>query len=119
MLVQPRSPRTARARLHELKIAGHQRSPVNSLRSTGDRSPKTEDLSSFIPIVGRRWVELPAIAISLCDLRLALQFLVVLILDAHGAPDVVHEILIRRRVVAAGCFIADAVGRFPIGIDVT
>ena len=56
--------------------------------------------------------------VALGDLRLALQFLVVLVLDANGAADVVDDVLIRCRVVAARCFVAYAVGRFPIRVDV-
>ena len=34
-------------------------------------------------------------------------------------PDVVDDVLIRRGVVAARRFVADAVGRFPVGVDIT
>jgi hypothetical protein len=56
--------------------------------------------------------------VSLGDLPRAFQLLVVLILDADGAADVVDDVLIGRRVVAARSFVADAVGRLPIGVDV-
>ena len=57
--------------------------------------------------------------IAFGDLRAALQFLVVFVLDAERAADLVDHILIRRRVVAARRFVADGFGRLPIGIDIT
>src|SRR5262245_53524754 len=57
--------------------------------------------------------------IPIGDLPLALQLLVVLILDSDRTTDVVDDVLIGRGVVAAGRFVADAVGRFPICVDVT
>lgn len=58
-------------------------------------------------------------AIAVGDLFTALQFLVILVLDAEGAADVVDDVLIRSRVVAARRFIADRFGGLPVGIDIT
>src|SRR4029078_2954244 len=63
-------------------------------------------------------VELPAMGVALGDLLLALQLLVVLVLDADGLADVVDDVLVGCGMVAAGRFVADAVGRLPVGIDV-
>src|SRR5688500_1817804 len=72
----------------------------------------------LVPILRRCGIQLPTVAIAFSDLVGAFQLLVVLILDADGAADVVHDVLVGRRVVPAGRFVADAVGRLPVGIDV-
>src|SRR6185369_2801067 len=66
----------------------------------------------------RRRVELPAVAIAFRDLVGRFQLFVVLIFDPQGTADVVHAVLIGRGVVAAGRFVADGVGVFPVGVDV-
>src|SRR5213079_2565244 len=45
-------------------------------------------------------------------------FLVVLVLHADRFTDVVDDVLVGRRVVAAGRFVANGGRGFPIGIDV-
>jgi hypothetical protein len=56
--------------------------------------------------------------VALGDFVRSLERLVVLILVAEGAADLVDDILVGRGVVAARGLVADAVGRFPVGIDV-
>ncbi len=56
--------------------------------------------------------------IAIGDLVAALQLFVVLVLDTQRASDFIDDILIRRRVVAAGSLVTRGVGRFPIGIDI-
>src|SRR4029079_3717364 len=51
-------------------------------------------------------------------LCVCLELFVVLVLDAERAADIVHAILIRRRVVAAWRFVAYRVGVFPVSIHV-
>jgi hypothetical protein len=58
------------------------------------------------------------VAIALGDLVGAFQLLVVLVLDAERLADIVHPILIRRRIVAARRFVADGIRILPVGIDV-
>ena len=58
-------------------------------------------------------------AIAIRDLRATLELLVVVVLDAERAADVVDDVLIGRRVVAARGFVADRFGGFPIGVDIT
>jgi hypothetical protein len=58
------------------------------------------------------------VPIALTDLVGAFQFLVVVVLDAQRLADVVHPILIGRRVVAARRFVADRIRIFPVRIDV-
>ena len=69
-------------------------------------------------VVRRRRVELPAVLVALGDLVGGLQLLVVLVGDAERLADVVDAVLIGRRVVAAGGFVADGVGVFPVRVDV-
>jgi hypothetical protein len=57
--------------------------------------------------------------IAFGDLVGGLELLVVFVLDAERPADVVHSILIRSRIVSAGSLVADSVGVFPIGIDVS
>ena len=56
--------------------------------------------------------------VALGDLVGRLQLFVVLVLDAERLADVVDAILVGRRVVAAGRFVADGVGVFPARVDV-
>jgi len=56
--------------------------------------------------------------VALEELLLAFELLVVVVLHADGAADVVDDILIGSGVVASGRFVADAVCGLPIGIDV-
>src|SRR6478672_7732077 len=72
----------------------------------------------LVVVFGRRGIELPAVLVAVGDLVRPLELLVVLVLDAERAADVVHAILVRRRVVAAGRFVAYRVGIFPVGIHV-
>ena len=67
----------------------------------------------------RRGIELPAVAIAIGNLGAALQLFVIVVLDAQGAADVVDDVLIGSGVVAAGGFVANGLGGFPVGIDVT
>ena len=57
--------------------------------------------------------------VALGDLRAALQFFVVVVLDAERAADLVDHVLIGSGVVAAGRFVAGRFGRLPVGVDVT
>ena len=66
------------------------------------------------PVVRRRRIEFPAVAIAFEDFVAALQFLIVLVLDAERLADVVDAILIGRRIVAARRFVADGVGVLPL-----
>ena len=56
--------------------------------------------------------------VALEELFLAFELLVVVVLHADGFADVVHDVLIGCGIVPARGFIADAVCRLPIGIDV-
>jgi hypothetical protein len=58
------------------------------------------------------------VGVALGDLRAALQFLIIRVLDTQCAANLVDDVLIRRRVVAAGSFVAGGFGRLPVGIDV-
>ena len=64
----------------------------------------------FVEVVFRRGIELPAMAIALRDLLVAFELLVVLVFDTDSAADVVDDVLIGRRVVATGCFVAVSLG---------
>src|SRR4051812_42739783 len=75
-------------------------------------------LVPIVPVLGAGWIELPAVRVALGDLLLALELLVVLVLDAHSLPDVVNDVLIWCGIVAAGRFVADAVSGFPVGVHV-
>src|SRR5688572_7614625 len=68
----------------------------------------------LVVVLGGRRVEFPALLVAIADLLLALQLLVVLVLDAERLTDVVDDVLVRGRVVAAGRFVANRVGRFPV-----
>src|SRR4030095_15058131 len=57
-------------------------------------------------------------AVPLEHFLAAAQFFIVLILDAHRLADVVDAILIGRRIVTAGCFVADRVGVLPARVNV-
>ena len=72
----------------------------------------------FVIVLCRSRIEFPAVTVAAGDLLVALELLVVLILHADGTADVVDDVLVGGRVVAARCFVADAVGRFPVGVDV-
>src|SRR5690349_7490751 len=71
------------------------------------------------PVVGRGRVELPAVSIPLGDLLAALELFVVVVGDAERLADVIHAILIRRRVVSARGFVTDCVGVVPLRVNVT
>src|SRR5438093_9313931 len=75
-------------------------------------------LLSILKVFRRSGVELPAVFVALRDLRLALQLLIVVVLHADRLPDIVDDILIRCRIVAARRFVAYCRGRFPVRIDV-
>ncbi len=75
-------------------------------------------LVAIIEIIRRCGIQFPSLSIALDDFLSALQFLIVVILDAEGTADLLHNVLIGRRIVAAGCFIADGFCRFPVSIDV-
>src|SRR5688500_6107639 len=85
-------------------------------------APRASRLASVLVVIlvilRRRRIELPAVPIALDDLVGGLQLLVVLIGDPQRGADVVHAVLIRCGVVAAGGFVADGVGLFPVRIDV-
>lgn len=57
-------------------------------------------------------------SVPLGDFVAALQFLIVLVLDAERAADVVHAILIGRRIVSTRRFVADGVRVLPLGVHV-
>src|SRR5688572_21623714 len=75
-----------------------------------DCGSRVAGLVAIVIVFRRSGIELPALLIALRDLLLALELLVVFVLHAHCAADVVHDVLIGRRVVATWCFISDAVG---------
>lgn len=81
-----------------------------------------QDLKTFLfailVVVSRRRIELPAMAIAIADLRAALQFLVIVVLDTERAADVVDNVLIGCRVVAARSLVTDRVRGLPIGVNV-
>ena len=56
--------------------------------------------------------------VAVGDLIAAAQFLVVLILHAERLADVVDDVLVRRRVVAARCLVAGEVGVLDVGVDI-
>ena len=58
-------------------------------------------------------------AIAFGDFVGGLQLFAVFVLDAQRLADVVHSILIRRGIVAAGGFVAHRIGVFPVGVHVT
>src|SRR5688572_331379 len=74
--------------------------------------------STFVEVVGRGWVELPAVPIPLLDAIGAFQFLVVVVGHADGEYDVVHDVLVGRGVVTARRFVAGAVSRLPVRVDI-
>src|SRR5205085_4733287 len=65
-----------------------------------------------------RGVELPAVLVAGLDLGRALQLLAVLVVDAERLADLVDDVLVGRRIVAARGLVAAAVSRLPVGIDV-
>jgi hypothetical protein len=56
--------------------------------------------------------------IALDDLLAALELLGIVVGDAERLADVVDPILVGRRVVSAGCLVADRIGIVPTGVDV-
>ena len=79
---------------------------MSSLRSSrwrerGWSGCPSPDASAIVVVVGRRRIQLPAVTVAVRDLGLALQLFPVVVLDAERPPDVVHDILVRRGVVAA------------------
>src|SRR3972149_788096 len=80
--------------------------------------PSRQSVNSPVVIVlRRRRVELPPLLVALLDLRLALQLLVVLVLHTDRLADVVDDVLVGGRVVAARRLVAGAVRRLPVGVD--
>jgi hypothetical protein len=75
-------------------------------------------LLAFLVIVRRSRIEFPAPPVSRLKLAFAFELFGVLILDADSSPDVIHNILVGSRVVAAWRFIADGRGRLPVGIHI-
>src|SRR5262245_58467714 len=63
-------------------------------------------LLPFFVIVGRGGVQFPAVLVTLSEFVAGFQLLVVLVLHAERLADVVDDVLIGRRVVAAGRFLA-------------
>ena len=57
-------------------------------------------------------------SVSLCDFVAALQLLIVLILNAERASDVVHTILIWSGIVSARRFVAYGVRILPLGVHI-
>jgi hypothetical protein len=70
------------------------------------------------PVVRRGRIELPAVPIAFHDLVAAFELFAVFVVDAEGAADVVHAVLIRGRVVAARGLVADRVRLVPPGVNV-
>lgn len=58
-------------------------------------------------------------SVPLGDFVAALQLLIVLVLDAERAADVVHPILIGRGIVSARRFVAHGVRVLPLGVHIT
>ena len=56
--------------------------------------------------------------VAFFQLRRALQLLVVFVLQAERPPDLIDDVLVRCRVVAAGRFVARAVGRLPVRVEI-
>src|SRR2546425_4766747 len=84
----------------------------------GSRIKNQESKLSLVVVLARGRVEFPAVAIAFDDLLLALELFVVLVFHADRLADIVDDVLVGRRIVAARRFIADAVGGFPVGIDI-
>ena len=57
--------------------------------------------------------------VPLGDFVAALQLLIVLVLNAERAADVIHAILIGCGIVAPRRFIADCVRVLPLGVHIT
>src|SRR3712207_207472 len=74
------------------------------------RIPSFHDSLAFIKIIRRRTIERPTMAVALGYLLAAFQLFVIVVFHAQRAADVVHHVLIRRRVVAAWRLVADGVG---------
>src|SRR5947208_8443447 len=75
-------------------------------------------LGPVLIVLGRRRIQFPAVFVALGDLVGGFEFLAVLVLNPERLPDVVHAILIGRRVVAARRFVADGVRVLPVGVHV-
>src|SRR5688572_22538024 len=75
-------------------------------------------LVSFLVIVRRGGIQLPAVLVAFGDLVRALELLVVLVGHAERLADVVDAVLVGGRIVAPRGFVAHRVGFLPVGIDV-
>src|SRR6187455_1375472 len=58
-------------------------------------------------------------SVTLRDFVAALQLLIVLVLDAERAADVVHAVLIGRRIVSARRLVTHGVRVLPLGVHIT
>src|SRR5581483_6202197 len=86
-------------------------------RRRGARGPRDrERLLALLVVFGRRRVQLPAVPVALGDFVGGPELFVVLILHANRAADVVDQILIGRRVVAAGGLVAREVRALEVGV---
>src|SRR5262245_57142190 len=90
----------------------------HSFRDRGVICPASVFVVLVVVLCGRR-VEFPALLVAIADLLLALQFLVVFVLDPEGPADVVDDVLVRGGVVAAGRFVTNRVRGFPVGVDIS
>lgn len=63
-------------------------------------------------------IELPPVLVALGELLARTELFVVLIRHAQGPPDVFDNLLIRRRIIAAGRFVAAEIRVLPVGVDV-
>src|SRR5581483_299696 len=96
-------------------------------RGPGDRedeglgagsSPWPRALLAVLVVFRRRRVELPAVPIALRHLVGRAELFVVLIFHADGAADVVHHVLVGRRVVAPRGLVAGEIRTLEVGVGV-
>src|SRR5688572_14264529 len=69
-------------------------------------------------VLGGGGIELPAFAVAIRNLLLALQLFVVLVHEADGPADVVDDVLIGCWIVSPWRLVSDGRGRLPIGVDI-
>ena len=74
--------------------------------------------SAVLVVLRRGRVQLPAVLVALFELRRALQLLIVFVLHAKRPSNLVDDVLVGRRVVAARRLVARAVGRLPVRVQV-
>src|SRR5579872_5862676 len=72
----------------------------SSGRGRSVRLQEPRELRPILIVVRRRWIQFPPVRVALDDFLAALQFFVVLILNAERTPDVVDDLRVGGRVVA-------------------